>query len=108
MLSRYLLLLATLLTGCASLDPGPPPVDTEELAEVVADLQLGQSLVAEIPVVIRDSMQTVYYENILAEHGLTRQEFDSMMWLVRAEPQWIDSLYSRAGALIATRMVEEE
>ena len=106
--SRYLLLLANLLTGCASLDPGPPPVDVEELSVVIADLQLGQSLVAEIPIVIRDSMQGLYYDSILAEHDLTRQEFDSMMWLVRAEPQWVDSLYSRAGAVIATRMAADD
>ncbi|WP_420457956.1 DUF4296 domain-containing protein [Neolewinella sp.] len=106
-LPATLLLLLGLAAGCASLDPGPPPVDAETLAELIADLQLGQSLVNEIPIVVRDSMQRVYYESILADHGYTRQSFDSVMWLVRQEPVWIDTVYARAGEIIAREMVEE-
>ena len=101
-LPAALLFLLGLTTGCASLDPGPPPVDTNALAQLVADLQLGQSLVSEIPIVIRDSMQAVYYEAILADHGYDRQSFDSVMWLVRQEPAWIDTVYTRAGEIIAS------
>ncbi|CAH1002326.1 hypothetical protein LEM8419_03233 [Neolewinella maritima] len=104
---RLLLLLPLLLaTSCASLDPGPPPVDIVALSEVIADLQLAQSITTEIPVAVRDSMQAVYHESVLAEHGLTRRSFDSLLWIVRQEPQWIDTVYSRAGELIARKMVE--
>ena len=100
-------LLVALFAGCASLDPGPPPVDTDSLAATIADLQLAQSLVGEVPIVIRDSMQSVYYESVLADHGLTRPSFDSLMWLVRREPAWIDTVYARAGEIIAREMIEE-
>jgi hypothetical protein len=73
---------------------------------VVADLHLAQSLVNEVPIAVRDSMQTIYYDSTLAEHGLTRAEFDSLMWIVRREPAWIDSVYTRAGAIVATEMIE--
>ena len=100
-------LLLALAVGCAGLDPGPPPVATEPLARLIADLHLAQSLVSEIPIVVRDSMQSVYYEAVLAEHGYDRRSFDSVMWLVRQEPAWIDTVYARAGEIVAREMVEE-
>ena len=100
--SVTLLFFLGLVVGCASLDPGPPPVETEPLARLIADLHLAQSLVSEIPIVIRDSMQGVYYEAVLAEHGYTRQSFDSVMWLVRQEPVWVDTVYTRAGEMVAS------
>ena len=107
---RYLTvcLFALLFTGaCANVIPGPPPVDTAQLAQVLAELHLAESLVAEVPVVVRDSIQSVYYEAVLADYGYTRAEFDSIMWIIRSEPIWIDSLYTQAGVIVARDMVEE-
>lgn len=101
-------MLLLLLVACADPGPGDPPVDLMSLAPVIADLQVGESIVGEVPVLLRDSMRTVYYESILAEHGHTREEFDSLLWIVRREPAWVDSLYSAAGNIIATRIAEDE
>ena len=101
------LLAFFLFAGCANVDPGPPPVDTAQLAQVIAELHLAESLVAEVPVVVRDSVQAVYYESVLADHGYTRAEFDSIMWIIRSQPIWIDSLYTQAGVIVARDMVEE-
>ena len=101
------LLFCLLTAACANVDPGDPPVDTAKLAQVLAELHLAESLVAEVPVVVRDSVQSVYYESVLADHGYTRAEFDSIMWIIRSEPIWIDSLYTQAGVIVARDMVEE-
>ena len=98
--------LVLILAGCADVDPGPPPVDLDRLSETLAELQLAESLAAEVPVILRDSMQSVYYDSVLAEHGYTRETFDSLMWIVRSEPVWIDSLYTRAGIIVAMEMIE--
>ena len=55
----------------------------------------------EIPILVRDSMREVLYTNVLAEHDLDGGAFDSIMWQVRREPLWIDSLYTRVGDLLA-------
>ena len=99
-------LLSLVLLRCASLDPGPPPVDPDLLAPILVDLHLAQALAGEVPLVVRDSIQAVYYDRVLADYDLSRESFDSMLWLVRQEPQWIDTIYARAGAIVATRMVE--
>ncbi len=106
-LRAFLLLPAMLFFTCANVDPGPPPVDTNRLSRAIADLQLAEALAAEVPVIVRDSMQTVYFESVLAEHGYTRESFDSIMWIVRSEPVWIDSVYTQAGVIISRQMVEE-
>ncbi|NJB84386.1 hypothetical protein GGR26_000131 [Lewinella marina] len=99
--------MVVLLLGCAQVDPGPPPVDTARLGETLGDLQLAEAIIAEVPVLVRDSMQAVYYDSVLADHGYTRQEFDSIMWIVRQEPAWIDSVYTRAGEIVSREMIEQ-
>ena len=102
------LALALLLCTCACANPmaGPPPTDLHELAPVIADLQLAESLTGEMPVVLRDSLREVYYDNILRDHDTDRATVDSLMWLVRKEPEWIDSLYTEVGEILARKNAE--
>ena len=105
---RYAVFVVSLLltTACAKLGPGPPPVDADFLAEVIADLHLAQALSDQVPVVLRDSMEVVYFDKVLADYDLTRPEFDSLMWIVRREPAWIDTVYTRAGVRVSRDLVE--
>ena len=100
-------LLLICLSRCADVDPGPPPVDTDRLSRTLADLQLAEALVSEVPVILRDSMQALYYESVLEEYGYTRESFDSVMWIIRSEPVWIDSIYTRAGIIVSKAMIEQ-
>jgi hypothetical protein len=84
------LLLACLLVSCINSGPGLPPPEAEALA-------------SEVPVLIRDSMRQVFYDQTLAGHNLDRVGFDSLLWKVRAEPSWVDSLYSRVGVILAEK-----
>ena len=75
---------------------------------MVADLQLAEAITAEIPVLLRDSMREVYFDRTLAENGTTRAEFDSLLWIIRQEPAWIDSLYTQVGEELSRRQVRQE
>lgn len=101
------LLALALLTTCASPDAGKCPVDLDELALLVSDLQLADALTAEVPVIIRDSMREVYFNNILTQYNTDRRALDSITWIVRKEPAWVDDLYTRVGVLLAREEVEE-
>ena len=100
---RCLLFLALLPLGCAQDGPGRPPVDVPRLAEVVADVLLAESVVAEVPNIVRDSLRLVYYERTLGDHGMRQAEFDSLLNIVRREPAWVDSVFTRAGEILAQR-----
>lgn len=94
------LVLLLLLSACAPQKVGPPPVDIDRLAALTLDLHLAEAVVTEIPVIVRDSMRDIYLEKTLAEHNYTQIEFDSLTWIIRSEPVWIDSLYQRVGDLL--------
>lgn len=98
--------LLLVVTACAQPGPGEPPVALEEFAPLIAELQLAQGLTNEIPVIVRDSMREVYYDAVLAEFGTNRAAFDSTLWLVRQEPEWVDSLYTRVGDILSKKQAE--
>lgn len=99
-------LLLLLFAGCAQPGPGEPPVALEDFAPLIAELQIAEGLTNEIPVVVRDSMREVYYDAVLTDFATNRAEFDSILWLVRQEPEWVDSLYVRVGDILAKRQAE--
>lgn len=107
-MTKFFHLPFLLLTACASPGPPPAPPETETLAPIVAELQLAEAMATEVPVLIRDSMRQVFFDQTLADHGLDREKFDSLLWIVRAEPVWIDSLYSRVGVLLTRMDVERK
>ncbi len=92
--------------ACADPGPGLPPEEIDRLVPVITELQLAEALSSEIPSIVRDSMRDVLYDKVLADHGLDRPTFDSLLWKVRAEPVWVDSLYAKVGdklSLISTK-----
>lgn len=101
----FLLLALHLFTSCASPDAGECPVDLDKLAPLVSDLQLAEALTTEIPVPVRDSMREVYFDNVLTEYGSDRRSFDSLTWIVRSEPAWVNELYTKVGVLLAKEEV---
>lgn len=100
------LLPLLLLFSCAEAGPPPLPPEAETLVPVMTDLQLVEAIMPEVPVMVRDSMRDVFNERTLADHGLDQERFDSLLWIVRAEPVWIDTLYSRVGDELARRIAE--
>ncbi|MFK8162916.1 MAG: hypothetical protein AB8H12_10685 [Lewinella sp.] len=104
----FALSLFLLLTSCISPDVGPPPVDLDEFAPMMADLQVAEALATEVPVIIRDSIKQVYFTRVLADYGMNEATFDSLTWMIRKEPVWIDSLYTKVGVLLAKLEAERE
>ena len=96
------------LTGCTPDVLGPAPVDVEKMSLVLTDLQIAESLKAEVPSKLRDSMQTVYEDNILADHGLNRTSFDSLMWIIRKEPEWVAEVFALVNDNLARLNADEK
>lgn len=103
-----LLLLAVVLSSCTSPDAGPPPVDLEFLAPLVAELQVAEALSTEVPILVRDSMKEEFFDRVLADHHTDRATFDSLTWIIREEPSWIDSLYSKVSVILAKKKANEK
>jgi len=104
----FALSLLFLLTRCASPSAGPPPVDLDELAPMMADLHVADALATEVPVLIRDSIKQVYFDQVLKDYSMNEATFDSLTWIVRQEPEWVDSLYTKIGVLLAKMEVDRD
>jgi len=101
MIRPFLITLVLLLSACTSPGAGDCPVSMDLIAPVMTDLHLIESIAIEIPIQVRDSMEQVYHDKVLQDHQLNRESFDSLIWIVRQEPAWIDSLYTRVGEALA-------
>jgi hypothetical protein len=51
-------------------------------------------------------MQQVYFSKVLEDYQFSREGFDSLIWIVRQEPVWVDSLYTRIGVVLARMETE--
>lgn len=99
-------LLALVLGSCTPDKIGPPPVDVELLVPVLADLQVAESLMIEVPAPLRDSMREVYYEAVLDDYQLSKERFDSLLLIVRREPEWVSVVYSGVSDELSKREAE--
>lgn len=95
------------LVSCAQAEPGPPPAEVQNLIPVLADLHLLEALVDELPLDLRDSTRATWYDKALADHDLQFAEFDSLMWVLRSEPDWMAEVYTKVQEELAVREAEE-
>ncbi|PHI19222.1 hypothetical protein CEQ90_14260 [Lewinellaceae bacterium SD302] len=102
MLRILLLLLLSSLTACAPKQLPPAPVDVDRLAAAISDLHLAGGLAGELAVTIRDSMQKEMEDRVLERHGYASEEFDSLMWLIRSEPEWVEEVFQKVSDGLAT------
>lgn len=96
------------LLACTPASVGEPPFDTEPLSKLIVDLHIMEGLSIEIPVTLRDSMKEVYFNHILEDHGFTEEKFDSLMWIVRSEPIWLENFYRTVSDKVAVLDAESK
>ena len=72
----------------------------------MTEIHLAEALAFQAPAQVKDSMQELYFNKVLEDYQLSRESFDSMIWIVRQEPVWVDSLYSRIGVTLAKMETE--
>lgn len=108
MIRPTLLGLLLSLSCCTSPGTADCPVDLDMMGPVMIDLHLAEALSIEIPFLVRDSILEVYFDKVLQDHQLDRTEFDSLMRIIRSEPVWVDSLYTRVGEDLARIETEKK
>lgn len=99
--------MVLVLAGCAQAGPGSPPAEVQNLVPVLADLHLLEAMVDELPLDLRDSIRPLWYDRTLADHELQFDEFDSLMWVLRSEPDWTAEIYTKVQEELAVREAED-
>ncbi|PHN08552.1 DUF4296 domain-containing protein [Flavilitoribacter nigricans] len=92
LLPSLLLAGLILLISCGK-EEVPIPLTEEKLVEVLIDMHMAESMIEKLPVADRDTVGNVYYRMIYREHGVTQQDFDESMNVLREDPERLDAIY---------------
>ena len=95
-----------LVVACAEPDAGPTPAEVQNLAPVLAELHLLEGLINELPISLRDSMRAEWYVQVLDKYQMTLGELDSLTWMMRSEPEWLEATYLDVQEELAKRAAE--
>jgi len=59
--------------------------DKERVVDILADMYIAESALNKQSVIVRDSLTSVYRDNIILIHDLTEVEFDTLFWLIQKD-----------------------
>lgn len=72
-----------------------PPIEKDELVEIIMEALLVEPALKEFPKIKQDSFAMQVYEKILSEKGYSTSIFlESMQWL-QAEPKRLEEIYEK-------------
>ena len=100
------LLLASVVS-CGP-EPTPIPMDEDKLVEVLIDVHVAEAAVQMLRGATKDSVINAYYDQIFEIHGLSREDFETTMEILRTDPKRMEGLYSKIMNEMERQEVTEE
>ena len=94
-------LLFCALTGCSD-EPQPLQVPEERLVGVLADLHIAEAALQALRGKTKNSMATVYYDQIYTLHDVDSAEVHQSLEQLREDPQRMKALYDRVMERVET------
>ena len=99
-----------LLASVVSCGPKPTPItmDEDKLVEVLIDVHVAEAAVQMLRGATKDSVINAYYDQIFETHGLSREDFETTMEILRTDPKRMEALYSKIMNEMERQEVTEE
>ena len=99
-----------LLASVVSCGPKPTPItmDEDKLVEVLIDVHVAEAAVQMLRGATKDSVINAYYDQIFEIHGLSREDFETTMEILRTDPKRMEALYSKIMNEMERQEVTEE
>ena len=72
----------------------PIPLSEEKMIEVLIDIHMAESMIEKLPVLDRDTVGSVYYRMIYRTHGISKEDFDESISILREDPVRLNKVYS--------------
>lgn len=80
------------------------PINNDKMVKILADVHLAEALADERPQLNRDSLLQAYYAQIMAQHQVTRADYDSSMMVLTKKPFLMRKLYDEVLKTMQTRI----
>ncbi len=91
----FLFIIALSFVGCKEEKPEPLPFEEEKIIAILLDVHLAEAAIQSLGKVMKDSMSSVYYDQICIIHDIKRGEFDSLLETLRTRPDDLKNLYQK-------------
>lgn len=59
--------------------------DEEKVVNILADMYIAESALNKQSLAVRDSLKSVYRDNIILIHDLSQVEFDTLLWMIQTD-----------------------
>jgi hypothetical protein len=91
----FIFALGFIFTNCEEEKPEPLPFEEEKIIGILIDVHLAEAAIQSLGKVMKDSMSSVYYDQICTIHDISRPEFDSLLIMLRDRPDDLKNLYEK-------------
>ncbi|MCG8328109.1 MAG: DUF4296 domain-containing protein [Chitinophagales bacterium] len=107
MRTLFLFLIIVSAIACGR-EEAPLPLTEDKLVAVIVDAHIAEAALQNLRGDLKDSMATIYYEQICTIHNIEKADFDSSMALLRERPEEIERIYREAMNEIDRRAAEKK
>lgn len=95
-MSKYFFILIIFSIIACNGKQGKPPIKENEMAKILVDVHVAESVMQELPISIKkDSIGKIYYSKIFKIHKVTAADFDRSMKIYQKNPAQMERLYKR-------------
>ncbi len=88
-----LLLMGALLMGGCGEKPKPISISEKEMVPILRDVHIAEAALQTMASNTRDSMAQIYYLQIFKIHGVTWDDFEQTMSVLREDPVRMERIY---------------
>ena len=98
---RFSALVFAFFTFAACSEEAPVlPLGEEKMAHILADVHLAEAAIRNATGADKDSLEQLYYKRIMEIHQISRQDYDSTLYLIQMNPDRIVRVYNRASTIL--------
>ncbi|MCB0632566.1 MAG: DUF4296 domain-containing protein [Saprospiraceae bacterium] len=91
----FIFSLAIVFAGCAREEVEPIPLATDKLIDVLIDVHVAEAMMDKLTAADQDTVGKVYYRMIFREHGISKEDFDKSMDILREDPERLNAIYEQ-------------
>ena len=92
---RLALLIFLTLIGTACQTEQELPIQEDKLIEVLADAHIAEAAVQSLPYLHRDSLVSLYYDQIFKIHNVSRSDFEQSLKMLEYNPDKMLEIYEQ-------------
>ncbi len=102
---RFLILIFLLLSIIYSCNKNDRalPIDRAKLVDILVDVHVAEAVLQEYTFPVKDSIGKAYYQKIFKLHQVNENEFNKSMYLLKQDPEALESVYKDVIAAIEQR-----